>query len=275
MSFLDDYAVVQKINDAGTNWLRYDVTFTTELTSEGMAKKVAALVMETRCPPTLYNKWLDAFEGRAELDNVEKEELEVYIRPSIGLRGAPASDTELQAVVAEYLWYEAVRNQVSDYELVDIYKPSLRVTESGGDGLVIYQTDYSSYIFRLWEVKKHDSIHSATSKITSASKQLRNKGAEYLAKWSVVGQGRDHEYPGLSEFYAELVGKWIAADNVARAGVSVSKDVRSAITNNPISIMRRHLPRLVGADQLTTIVVSVPGFVEFTKMVREALWKDI
>lgn len=275
MSFLDDYVILSEIEEGNCTWLKYQASFSDQATSVSLAEEVANLIVETRCPPKLHRKWLDAFTGVATLTDIEKEELRVYIKPSIGLPGQPATSTELQAVIAEYLWYEVVRSREGDRRLVDVHKPSLRVTEPGGDGLVLYQSGEGSYIFRLWEVKKHTGSGPATAKITKASKQLKSNGAEYLAKLSKVGQERDHEYPGLSEYYAQLVRKWIEVSEDTNAGVSVSKDIAAAVTDRPIGIMKRHLPALGGAEQLSAILISIPDFVDFTVEVRKALWRDI
>jgi hypothetical protein len=275
MSFLDEFVTIEEVEEDNCVWLKYQAVFNEDATLVSMAEGMAKLIMETRCPAILYNQWHSAFDGSGDLSDIQKQEVRVYIKPSIGLPGQPATYKELQAVVAEYLWYEIVRNRQEVHELVDIHAPSLHVTEPGGDGLALYQSAYGSYIFRLWEVKKHTGSGAATSKINKASKQLESKGAEYLAKLSKVGQERDHEYPGLSGYYAELVRKWIDASDDVHAGVSVSKDDHTIVTDNPIGIMKRHLPRLSGQQQLSAIIISIPSFVELTEKVREALWKDI
>lgn len=275
MSFIDDYVMIDENDDAGTQWFHYNVGYNGDFTDELLAEKVASLIVETRCPAGLFNKWTEAFEGILELEDIDKEELGVYLKPSIGSPNEPATENELQGAIAEYLWYEIVRSYQTDQTLVDIHKPSLRVTETGGDGLVVYQSDFDTYIFQLWEVKKHAQLSAATTKITRASRQLNSNGAEYLAKLSKVGQDRDHEFPGLSAFYAEIVRKWIESTEDARAGVSVSKDERSSISSNPVAIMRRELPTMTGEDQLSALIISVPNFANFCVQVREALWKDI
>lgn len=275
MSFLDDYVTLEEIQEDDCVWLKYQVVYNTHATAGTLADKIAELIIETRCPPVIYNQWVDAHSGVASLSDIQKEVLRIYVKPSIGLPGEPATANELQGTVAEYFWYEIVRSREESEELVDIHKPSLRVTESGGDGLVIYQTDFESYIFRLWEVKKHATSNSATAKVTKASKQLRDNGAEYLAKLSKVEQERDREYPGLSKYYAELVPKWLESSSDAHAGVSLSKDDVSSVTSTPIKTMKTYLPGLNSERQLSAIIISMPDFVEFTKKVQTSLWKDI
>ena len=275
MSFLDDYVTLEEVPEDNCVWLKYQIVYDADKTADTLADEIAALIIETRCPPVIYNQWVDAHAGATALTDIQKQALRVYIKPSIGLPDASATANELQGAVAEYFWYEIVRSREESEELVDIHKPSLRVTEPGGDGLVIYQADYESYIFRLWEVKKHAISTSATSKITKASKQLKDNGAEYLAKLSKVEQERDREYPGLSKYYAELVPKWLESSSDAHAGVSLSKDDVSSVTSTPIGTMKTHLPGLNGERQLSAIIISMPDFVEFTKKVQASLWKDI
>ncbi|GEM_PF-6906165 len=275
MSFLDNYVTLEEVQEDNCLWLKYQVVYAADATVDMLADKIAELIIETRCPAVIYNQWVDAHAEAVTLSDIQKEALRIYIKPSIGLPGKSATDNELQAVVAEYFWYEIVKSREEPEDLVDIHKPSLRVTEPGGDGLVIYQADYESYIFRLWEVKKHVTDVSATSKITKASKQLKDNGAEYLAKLSKVEQERDREYPGLSQYYAELVPKWLESSSDAHAGVSLSKDDVSTVTTNPIGIMKTYLPGLNGDKQLSAIIISMPDFAEFTKKVQRSLWKDI
>ena len=258
------------------NWTRHDVVYGRDLSADTLAKAVACVIVQARCPGTVYRKWLEACAGTRQLTNIEKQELETYIKPSVGLRGAPASDNQIQAVVAEHIWYELIRNADSENGLpINITPPSLRVTEPGGDGLAVYKTGENTYIFRLWEIKKHTGNSSATSKITEASKQLTTNGAEYLAKWSKVGQDIDHQYPDLSKFYATLVAMWLDADRKAHAGISVSKDGSSRITGTPIAIMKNHMPTFAADKQLEGLIVSIPDFSVLAHKVREELWKGI
>jgi hypothetical protein len=247
------------------------------LSQTTLANTIASLIVESRCPPAIYQKWKQSLDGTLQLTALEKKQLETYIKPSIGLNGSPATDNELQGVVAEYLWYEFIKNkQTASGRPIKIDRPSLRVTEPGGDGLVVYKVGEGVYIFRLWEVKKHASTTKrATTKVTEASKQLADNGAEYLAKFSKIEQEIDHQYPGLSEFHAKLVSMWLMASSDSGAGVSVTKEHASVMTASPISIMKTHLPDFSADDQLEGFVISIPDFVDLSYKVREELWRGI
>jgi hypothetical protein len=252
------------------------VVYSGSLSADTLAQAIACIIVRIRCPDVVYHKWLEACAGTRQLTAIETQELETYIKPSIGLRGSSASDDQVQAVVAEHVWYELTRSADGEHGLpIKITAPSLRVTEPGGDGLAIYKTGESTYIFRLWEIKKHTGNNSATSKITEASKQLTASGAEYLAKWSKVEQEVDHQYANLSKFYAKLVSMWLEADSKASAGISVSKDDSSQITGSPIAIMKRHMPTFTADNQLEGLIISIPDFADLAHKVREELWKGI
>ncbi len=276
MAPLNDYLKTTITRELDCLWALYEVVYTKEHTPATLAKTIADILVSARCPDVLYRKWLSVSEDGTKLSDREKMEIDVYLKPSIE-RSHPTGDDPLQAVIAEHLWYEIVRATNGANGLpIKISRPSLRVTEPGGDGLVVYQLEDSTYFFRLWEVKKHvSSSKPATIKIAEASKQLANNGAEYLAKVSKIGQEVDAHYPGLSEFYSKLVGMWLDADSKASAGVSVSKDDRNVISSKPIKIMKTHIPHFVEGQQLEGLFISIPDFAKLTKTVREELWKDI
>lgn len=277
MQPLESHLLTSNYSESQCDWTRHDVTYDRGLSADTLARTIACMIVEARCPVAVYNRWLDSYAGRRQLTAIEKQELEVYIKPSIGLSGEKAvPDNQIQAVVAEHIWYELVRSTESDHGLpINIQPPSLRVTEPGGDGLVIYETGQSTYLFRLWEIKKHVTSGSATSKITKASKQLNDRGAEYLAKWSKVGQDADHMHADLSKFYAQLVSMWLEADGRANAGVSVVKDGTSQITTTPIATMKSQIPTFTAGKQLEGMIISIPEFANLAHKVCEELWKGI
>lgn len=273
---LIDHLSTSNHTESRCDWTRHDVTYGGNVSADTLAKTVASVIVQVRCPDVIYRRWLNACAGTRQLTTTEKRELEVYIKPSIGLRGDPAPDNQIQAVVAEHLWYEIIRYTDGGNGLpINVMPPSLRVTEPGGDGLVVYEAGRSTYFFRLWEIKKHATSTSATTKITKASKQLNDRGEEYLAKWSKVGQDADHQHTNLSKFYAQLVGMWLEADGKANAGVSISKDSLSQITATPITVMRGQMPTFIAKKQLEGMIISIPDFANLANKVREELWKGI
>ena len=75
--------------------------------------------------------------------------------------------------------------------------------EPGGDGLVIYEAVGGTLVFRLWEIKKHESQDMISATIRRASKQLSSRGQEYLAK--LAGPETAEQAGPLGELHAEIV----------------------------------------------------------------------
>ena len=98
--------------------------------------------------------------------------------------------------------------------------------EPGGDGLVIYEIDGGTLVFRLWEIKKHESQDRVSATIRRASKQLSSRGQEYLAK--LAGPETVEQAGPLGELYAEIVELWLDGSDRAGAGVSVGTSVEHA-----------------------------------------------
>lgn len=278
MPVLSDFLNETTVTELNCTWVQYDVAFAGQNDIDALADCIAVCIMRARCGSinNYFQAWQDKAMNRRELTDIESQIIKTYIKPSLGLPGVNVPDDHVQAVIAECLWYELTHQRDGSHGLpVRVEAPHLHVTEPGGDGLVVYSTGDDNFTFRLWEIKKHSNSSSATSKITSASKQLHENGAEYLAKWSKVGQEIDHIQSGLSGFYATLVETWVSGSPSAMAGISVSKDNVSAISTNPVSIAKSHLPKLINDYQIEGLVVSIPSFSLLGAKVQEALWRGI
>jgi len=108
----------------------------------------------------------------------------VYRRREKTSATSPKDIGHVAGYVAEWLWYLHA-TELADAARAPLYlePPSGQVTAPGHDGFVIYeQTADQQTIFRLWEVKKHDSSASATSVVKRATTQLNKFGDDYLAQ---------------------------------------------------------------------------------------------
>ena len=79
--------------------------------------------------------------------------------------------------MAEYVWYILAQENLPDgLTLRAIEGPSFSVTAPGGDGLAVYQRNDAVLVFRLWEIKKHEStgMHLAhrLARVTSSSTRM-------------------------------------------------------------------------------------------------------
>jgi hypothetical protein len=144
--------------------------------------------------------------------------------------------------------------------------------------LVIYSRESGpeghELVFRLWEIKKHDAATRVSATIGLASKQLRSRGHEYLAK--LAGPQTIAEEGALGEFYANLVEFWY--DRSTRSGVGVSVGTSSdKIPNGPNSFrsLKTAFPEYSEAGQREGLVVGIPNFPAFADRVKEILWSGL
>ncbi len=105
--------------------------------------------------------------------------------------------------------------------------------EPGGDGLVVYQDCQGTLVYRLWEIKKHDAKAGISSTINTASKQLRDRGDQYLSK--LAGPETLTEDLALGDLYANMIEWWWDRSNRAGVGVSVGTSDHHARRGRPRS----------------------------------------
>jgi hypothetical protein len=220
-----------------------------------------------------YELWAARARAETELSPQESRLVEVFVQPSIGLEGQPAPTDHLEGCVAEYVWYLLARDSPEDGRVLNwIERPGFAVTDSGGDGLAIYERDDGTLIFRLWEIKKHTGGNTVSATLSAACSQLARNGAAYLARY--VGTSGHQPHSRLGDFYSLLVERWIASHETAGAGVAISTSDHQAPKRAFIG-MHRHFPHLIAGDQLEGLIAAVGDFPEFAIQVRRYLWTGL
>ena len=233
-------------------------------------------MMRGRCGAArrTYDLWHARATGGLPLSPVEREMVEQFVEPSIGLPGHEKSRDHLEGAVAEYIWYLVARDRVEPHRVMrHLEKPSLLASEPGGDGLAIYErVADGSLAFRLWEVKKHTGSGDVSGVITRACTQLAARGKKYFAKYA--SQGELLPDADLVDLYGELGERWIRSHESAGAGVAVAISEARA-PRRAFSQMHRHLPQLRNGDQLEGLIAAVGDFATFALRVREFLWSGL
>jgi len=79
----------------------------------------------------------------------------------------------------------------------------------------------------------------------------------------------------LSFFYAKLVDMWIQGSSEARAGISVSKNDKSAICSTPITVAKKQLERFVNDEQVEVMIITIPEFNSIAEGVIKVIWSGI
>jgi hypothetical protein len=243
---------------------------------EAAAGHLADDAMQIRCgrSPTL-----DAWRARRDggPPSKHKKIVETYAGIGFGLPDSPANDDHLQGLVAELLWNRLMQERRvcrDGRRLVHAHPVKPDPLEPGGDGLVIYEIDDGTLVFRLWEIKKHTAQNKRLSAtINRASNQLADRGKEYLAK--LAGPETVEQDGPLGDLYADLVELWLDGSDRAGAGISVGTSKEHAPSRpRTFQSISTAFPHFI-AGQVESIVVAVPDFPAFAERVREIVWSGL
>lgn len=246
---------------------------------ECAAQLLADDAMVIRCGASpLLDRWRRRRDGQLpQADDTRSHAVRVYASIGFGSPEEPAGDDHLEGLVAELFWNRLLnerRNCSDGRQLVHAHSVKPDPLEPGGDGLVIYKTPAGTLVFRLWEIKKHESIAPISATIRRASKQLAERGNEYLAK--LAGPETIAQEGELGKLYAELVELWL--DKHERAGVGVSVGTSADRAPNGAAAFGSILsafPEFSGPGQIEGLVVAIPDFPGFSKRVREIVWSGL
>jgi hypothetical protein len=244
---------------------------------ESAAQLLADDAMRIRCGKSpVLARWRSRRDGGPEETGARKAAVETYAKLGFGLRDNPAND-HLQGLVAELLWDRLMQERVvcrDGRRLVRAHSVKPDPLEPGGDGLVVYEIDDGTLVFRLWEIKKHEAQKRVSATIWRAGKQLASRGNEYLAK--LAGPETLEEEGPLGEFYADIVELWLDGSDRAGAGVSVGTSVAHA-PKRPRSFgsLATAFPHFQKPGQIESIVVAMPDFPGFATRVREIVWSGL
>jgi len=245
---------------------------------ETAAQLLADDAMQIRCGESpVLARWRARRDGGPPEAGARKAAVEVYAGIGFGLPTAPANDDHLQGHVAELVWNRLIQERLvcrDNRRLVRAHTVKPDPLEPGGDGLVVYEVDGGTLVFRLWEIKKHDSQARVSSTIRRASKQLSSRGEEYLAK--LAGPETVEQAGPLGDLYADIVELWLDRSDRAGAGVSVGTSAEHA-PDRPQAFrsIATAFPHFKQPGQLESIIVAVPDFPEFAKRVREIVWSGL
>ncbi|GAA2022044.1 hypothetical protein GCM10009779_02270 [Polymorphospora rubra] len=196
---------------------------------------------------------------------------------AFGSPESPPDRHHVQGHVAELLWHRIMQERSvcrDGRQLVRAHPVKADPLEPGGDGLVVYKNDDSVLVFRLWEIKKHESKALVSATINRASNQLRNRGPEYLAK--LVGPETLATDGPVGGLYADLVELWIDRSDRAGVGVSVgTSDHHAPRLPSAFKSIRTAFPEFSEASQTESIVVAIPDFPGFADRVKDIVWSGL
>jgi hypothetical protein len=243
------------------------------------AQMLADESMQIRCGKSpVLARWRARRDGGPSETGSRKGAVEAYAKIGFGLPDQPANDDHLQGHVAELLWNRLIRERLvcSDGRLlVRAHSVKPDPLEPGGDGLIIYEINGGKLVFRLWEIKKHESqTKRVSATVGRASKQLSSRGKEYLAK--LAGPETVEQDGPLGDFYANIVELWLDGSDRAGVGVSVGTSSQHApISPSAFGSIAMAFPHFHRPGQTEAIVVAIPDFPAFATRVREIVWSGL
>jgi hypothetical protein len=231
----------------------------------------AAVKWQCRGAPQHYNAWRQAVAQGVPLSPDQSRKLAPFIKPALGLPARPLPDDHLQGHVAEYVWYLlAQENLPTGLTLRTIEGPGFSVTTPGGDGLAVYQRHDAVLVFRLWEIKKHESTAHLSRTVARAYKQLDKNADVYLAELTTLAENYE---PEIAQLYAALSDLWLDRDERAGAGVAVSTS-DGHLPTRCFGTMHRSFPEL-SIEQMQGFVIALGDFPAFARAVRDRVWSAL
>jgi hypothetical protein len=236
------------------------------------ARLIADTAMSYRCgPASALDLWRARAQGGPALTSKERQVVDAFIEDGFGLPGKPMPPVHLQGAVAEWLWYcLTLESAPAERKLVHLQGPSYSVTEPGGDGLAVWEITDGTLVFRLWEIKQHDTAAHLSRTVARACDQLSTSAMRYLAKFTSIGSTL---YQGpLGELYAALPDLWADGDPRAGAGVALATSASRAPRRRCFGTLTTKLPALAAGGRLEGLVVAVAQFPAFAELVQGCIW---
>ena len=224
---LTDVLPLQEHGGTGRcKWFRGVLSASATADVETAAAIVADAAVEWQCrgAEPRYQAWRQAVTEGRSMPPEESRRLTPFIQPAFGLPSKPRPPEHVQGLVAEYVWYILAReNLPAELQLRRIEGPGFSVTTPGGDGLIVYEQKDTTLIFRLWEIKQHDSQTHISRTVGRAYSQLSENAEFYLAQLTTLADN----YPAdLAQLYGGLADLWLERDPSAGAGVAISTSDR-------------------------------------------------
>ncbi|MCV7254646.1 hypothetical protein H7J86_21005 [Mycobacterium hackensackense] len=255
-----------------------------ELTDENrerLAQLLAEDAMRIRCGNSpAFESWRTRRDGGPSAIGSKKSALEAYVGIGFKLPGTTPNENHVQGHVAELIWNRLMEERLvcrDGRRLLRAHSVKPDPLEPGGDGLVIYSRNMppeEDLVFRLWEIKKHDAAGKVSATIRRASKQLRNRGHEYLAK--LAGCETVAKEGALGDLYANIVELWFDRSDRSGVGVSVGTSSEKAPSDQAsFKSLLKQFPEYSDPGQREAIVVAIPDFPSFADRVKEIVWSGL
>ncbi len=222
--------------------------------------------------------WRSRRAGGPSQTGSKLKSLEAIVSIAFGLPASEKNTDHIQGHIAELFWGRLIEERKvcrDGRSLVQAHPVKIDALEPGGDGLVVYKDCDDSLVFRLWEIKKHDSTNNVSATIGRASSQLADRGHQYLAK--LVGPATlSATDPEIADLYDNMIELWY--DRSERSGIGVAigtSDHHAPGSHKSFGTLRKRFPEFTKATQTEGIVVAIPDFPGFAERVKEIVWSGL
>lgn len=245
---------------------------------EAAAQLLADDAMAIACGKSeVLDWWRARRDGGPPRTGTQQQTVRTYVGIAFGHPGAKTNEHHVQGHVAELLWSRIIHERSvcrDGRQLVKAHPVKADPLEPGGDGLVVYQDPNGVLVFRLWEIKKHEQQAAVSATINRASRQLSERGAEYLAK--LAGPETLEADSRLGQLYADMVELWFDRSDRAGVGVSVGTSKgREPSQPRAFGSIRTAFPEFTAPAQTEGVVVAIPDFAKFADRVKEIVWSGL
>jgi hypothetical protein len=240
------------------------------------AEMIAEDAMQLRCGKSpVLDVWRGRAAGGPPHTLKDRRAVEAFVTDTFGLPSAPGTPDLLQGFVAELVWHRLVRERTAPGDgrtLIHVADLSWSAYQQGGDGLVVYEIVGGELVFRLWEIKKHDSAAHLSRTVGRACKQLSSGALRYLAQFTAYGSELEGD---LGRLFGQLVPLWLNDDPRAGVGVSIATSTEHAPKRRAFGGVATAFPQFTGVGQREGLVVAVADFPTFATTVREVIWTGL
>lgn len=213
--------------------------------------------------PDAFDRWYAHLCDGAAFDETDKAVVLAYV-------GAdflnPVDETRIEGAVVEHLWASVAEALDGGWgRPLYVEHDHFSVIDHGPDGLSVYDIGAADLGFRLWESKRHAAKRKVTTTISTAAKQLRDHGPEYLARISKLLQTNPNAR--VAHLGGTIVRSWKETHPTAAVGVSVGRSVGDELPNRPFIGLRRHFT-FDDPSRREGVLIEIPDLSGFAKRVR-------
>lgn len=248
------------------------VTLKPEAKSDELARRLAIDIVHrlTEPVPEAFDRWYAHLNGGAALNDTDKAEVLAYV-------GADFSDaanvTRVEGAVVEHLWASVAQALDGGWgRPLYVEHDHFSVIDHGPDGLSVYDVGEADLGFRLWESKRHAAERKVTSTISTAARQLRTHGVEYLARMSKVLQTNANER--VAHLGGTIVRAWKEVRPTAAVGVSIGRSSGGNLPSRPFIGLRRTF-RFDDSARREGVLIELPNLTAFAQEVRTTVLKGL